>query len=88
MGVVRIMYMLKVAEISSGRSLKPNIPRELKLGYVLWLQRLKKTGKAVGGKGHLQCRYALELYESISVHLYDGSLLSIIGQNLTLVVNL
>jgi len=46
------MYMLKVAEISSGRSLKSNIPRELKLGYVLWLQRLKKTSEnAVGGKG-------------------------------------
>jgi len=44
--------MLKMAEISSGRSLKPNIPREPKLGYVLWLQRLKKTpGNAVGGKG-------------------------------------
>ena len=52
MGVVRVMYTLKVAEISFGRGLKPNIPRELKLGYVLWLQRLKKTsGKAVGGKG-------------------------------------
>jgi len=44
--------MLKMAEISSGRSLNPNIPREPKLGYVLWLQRLKKTsGNAVGGKG-------------------------------------
>ena len=40
--------MIKMAEISSGRSLKPNIP---KLGYVLRLQRLKKTsGNAVGGK--------------------------------------
>ena len=37
-----------MAKISSGRSLKPNIP---KLGYVLRLQRLKKTsGNAVGGK--------------------------------------
>jgi len=44
--------MLKMAEISSGRSLKPNIPRVLKLGYVLWLQRLKKTsGNTVGGEG-------------------------------------
>ena len=44
------MYTLKMAEISSGRSLKPNIPRELKLGYVLWLQRLKKTpGNAMDG---------------------------------------
>jgi len=44
--------MLKMAEISSGRSLKPNIPREPKLRYVLWLQRLKNTsGNAVGGKG-------------------------------------
>ena len=44
--------MLKMAEISSGRSLNPNIPREPKLGYVLRLQRLKKTsGNAVGGKG-------------------------------------
>jgi len=41
-GVVRVTYMLKVAEISSGRSLKPNNPRGPKLGYVLWLQRLKK----------------------------------------------
>jgi len=41
-----------MAEISTGRSLKPNILRELKLGYVLWLQRLKKTsGNAVDGKG-------------------------------------
>ena len=52
MGVVRVTYMLKMAEISSERSLKPHIPREPKLGYVLWLQRLKKTpGNAVGGKG-------------------------------------
>ena len=52
MGVVRVMYMLKMAEISSGRSLKPNIPREPKLGYVLQLQMLKKTSEnAVGGKG-------------------------------------
>jgi len=44
--------MLKMAEINSGRCLKPNIQRELKLGYVLWLQRLKNTsGNAVGGKG-------------------------------------
>ena len=44
--------MLKMAEISSGRSLKPNIPRELKLGYALWLQGLKNTpGNAAGGKG-------------------------------------
>jgi len=40
--------MLKMAEISSGRGLKPNTPRELKLGYVLLLQRLKKiSGNAV-----------------------------------------
>jgi len=32
--------MLKMTEISSGRSLKTNIPRELKLGYVLPLWRL------------------------------------------------
>jgi len=37
-----------MAEISSGRSLNPNIPREPKLGYVLWLQRLKKTWKCCG----------------------------------------
>jgi len=44
--------MLKMAEISSGRSFKPSIPREPKLGYVIWLQRLKKTsGNVVGGKG-------------------------------------
>jgi len=36
-GVVRVTYMLKVTGISSGRSLKTNIPRELKLGYVLQL---------------------------------------------------
>ena len=52
MGVVRVTYILKMAEIKSERSLKPNIPRELKLGYVLRLQRLKKTsGNAEGGKG-------------------------------------
>jgi len=40
--------MITMAEISSGRHLKPNIPI---LGYVLRLQRLKKTsGNAVGGK--------------------------------------
>ena len=55
MGVVRVTYiiMLKMAEItcSSGRSLKPNIPRELKLGYFLRFQRLKTTsGNAVGGR--------------------------------------
>ena len=44
--------MLMVTEISSERNLKTNIPREPKLGYVLQLQRLKKTsGNAVGGKG-------------------------------------
>ena len=44
--------MLKVTEISSGRSLKPNISREPKSGCVLQFQRLKKTsGNAVGGKG-------------------------------------
>jgi len=43
--------MPKMAEISSGRSLKPKMPREPKLGDVFWLQRLKKTsGNAVGGK--------------------------------------
>ena len=48
----RVTYMLKVTESSSGRSLKTNIPREPKVGYVLQLQRLKKTsGNAVGGKG-------------------------------------
>ena len=53
MGVVRVTYMIKMAEISSGRSLKPNIPREPKFGYFLWLQRLKRTSgnDAVGGKG-------------------------------------
>jgi len=51
-GVVGVMYMLKMAEISSGRCLKPNIPREPKLGCVLRLQRLKKTSEiVVGGKG-------------------------------------
>ena len=40
--------MLKMAEISSGRSLKSYIPRELKLGYVLRLQRLKNTSGNVG----------------------------------------
>ena len=41
-----------MAEISSGRSLKPNISTEPKLGYVLWLQGMKKTtGNAAGGKG-------------------------------------
>ena len=42
-GVVRVTYMIKMAEISSRRSLKPNIPMELKLRYFLWLQRLKRT---------------------------------------------
>ena len=40
--MVRVTYILKMAEISSGRSLKPNISREMKLGYILLLQRLKK----------------------------------------------
>jgi len=41
--------MLKMAESSSGRSLKPNIPRE---PHILQLQRLKKTSEnAAGGKG-------------------------------------
>jgi len=41
--------MLKMAKISSRRSLKP---REPKLGYVLWLQRLKKTPEILlAGKG-------------------------------------
>ena len=57
-----------MAESSSGRSLKPNPPRELKLGYVLWLQRLKKTpGNAVGGKGlmhaRVPCPYFFGLHE-------------------------
>ena len=53
--------MLKMAEISSGRSLKPNIPREPKLGYILWLQRTKKTsGNAVSGKG-LKQKYWIPL---------------------------
>ena len=57
MGVVRVTYILKMAEISSGRSLKPNISRETKLGYILWLQRLKKTsGNAAGGKGLIKKR--------------------------------
>jgi len=42
-GVVRVTYMINMAEISSGRSLKPNIPRKPKLRYFLWLQRLKRT---------------------------------------------
>jgi len=42
-GVVGVEYLVKMAEISSGRSLKPNIPREPKLGYVLRLQRLIKN---------------------------------------------
>ena len=50
-GMVRVTHMLKMAEISSGRSLK-YIPREPKSGYVIWLQMLKKTfGNAVGGIG-------------------------------------
>ena len=45
-GVVRVTYMIKMAEISSGRSLDPNIPREPKLRYFLWHQRLKRiSGK-------------------------------------------
>ena len=36
-GMVRVTYIIKMAEISSGKSLKPNIPRELKLRYFLWL---------------------------------------------------
>ena len=43
--------MLKMAEISSGRSLKSSIPREPKLGCVLWFQRLKKTSGNVDGGG-------------------------------------
>ena len=42
-GVVRVTYMIKMAEISSGKSLNPNTPREPKLRYFLWLQRLKRT---------------------------------------------
>ena len=50
--------MLKMAEISSGRCLKPDISRELKLGYVLWLQRLKRN--AGGGKGLIkETRFSL-----------------------------
>ena len=33
-GVVRVMYLLRVAEITSGSSFEPNNPREQKLGYV------------------------------------------------------
>jgi len=56
--------MLKMAEISSGRSLKPNTPREPKLGYVLWLQRLNKApGNAVGGKGLMKLALVLWLLE-------------------------
>ena len=57
--------MLRMAEINSGSSLKPNIPREPKLGYVLQLQRLEKTaGSAVGGK---------RLRDQFYVCLHDNS---------------
>ena len=37
--------------------MKPNISGETKLGYVLLLQRLKKTsGNAAGGKGLIKKR--------------------------------
>ena len=59
--------MPKMAEICSGRSLKPKMPREPKLGDVFWLQRLKKTsGNAVGGKrliSHKQNSYYLVYHE-------------------------
>ena len=50
---------IKMSEISSERSLKPNIAREPKLGYVLRLQRLKEaSGNAAGGKGlRSRCNY-------------------------------
>ena len=35
MGVVRIMYLLRVVEITSGSTFESNNPAEQKLGYVL-----------------------------------------------------
>ena len=35
MGVVRVMYLLRMAEITSGSSFEPNNPIEQTLGYVL-----------------------------------------------------
>jgi len=32
--VVRVMYLLRMAEITSGSSFEPNNPTEQKLGYV------------------------------------------------------
>jgi len=50
--VVRVKYTPTKAEISSGRSLNPNVQMETKLWYGVRLQRLKKTSEnAVGGKG-------------------------------------
>jgi len=66
-----------MAEISPGRSLKPNISKELKLGYiyVLWLKRLKKTsGNAMGGKGltglilHLVVELAVSVQQCSDQH--------------------
>ena len=34
MGVVRVTYLLSMAEISSGSSFEPNNPTEQKLGYI------------------------------------------------------
>jgi len=33
MGVVRVRYVLRIAEITSGSSFEPNNPTEQKLGY-------------------------------------------------------
>jgi len=33
-GVVRVTYLLSMAEITPGSSFEPNKPREQKLGYV------------------------------------------------------
>ena len=42
-GVVRVMYLLKRAEITSGSSFEPNNPIEQKLGYVYKFWRVKMT---------------------------------------------
>ena len=40
-GVVRVTYLLRMAEITSGNSFEPNNPTEQKLGYVQGFEGVK-----------------------------------------------
>jgi len=43
MGVVTVMHPLSMTKVTSGSSFKPSSQRELKLGYIQGLGRLKMT---------------------------------------------